>query len=111
MPEVEYELQVAAEEDKPIAMQVVAYDSEGESLAGVRVHIEMVEAAGSFTADEQATSLDLITDSRGKAYFQWQDWPPNQPSHDVACVIRATWEGRDPFVFIERYRETWKGGV
>jgi hypothetical protein len=111
VPQIEYELQVAAEEPKPIEMQIISYDSEGENLAAVGVHVEMAGPDGSFAPDERATKLDLSTDARGKAYFRWHPWPAGEPPRDSVCLIKASWEGRDPFVFIERYREQWHGGV
>jgi hypothetical protein len=111
VPEVEYELRISADDPQSIEMQVISYDSEGENLAGVKVHVELAEATGSFAGDRQTTHIDLVTDSRGKAYFRWQAWPEATMPGDGVCLIKASWEGRDPFVFIERYREVWHGGV
>ena len=111
MPEVNYDLKVAADEDDPVEMQIVSYDSEGENLAGVVVRLEMESPQGSFAADEALTRLSLVTNSRGKAYFAWHRRPQDAARADVVVELKATWEGLDPFVFIERFRETWHGGV
>ena len=44
MPEVIYELKIEDEErGAPIAMQVIAYDSEGENLGAVPVTLELTD--------------------------------------------------------------------
>jgi hypothetical protein len=111
MPEVTYELRVQADEEQPVEMQIISYDSEGENLGGVGVRLEMLEPSGSFEAERQVTRLDLVTNARGKAYFRWHPWPQVNPPRDAVCVLRGTWDGWDPFVFIERFRETYDGGI
>ncbi|MPZ50813.1 MAG: hypothetical protein GEU75_16195 [Dehalococcoidia bacterium] len=106
MPEVSYELKVEADEEMPVRMQVISYDGEGENLPAVSVHLELATADGSLAEDgssgeSAARDLDVVTNTVGKAYFVWQR-PPGQ-SGEATSEIKATWQGSDPFVFIERF--------
>ena len=106
MPEITYELTASAEEiGAPIQMQVISYDAEGENLEGVTVHLELLEDNGSFDENTAVRRQEVVTDPHGKAYFVWRAWPPDRTQGDLVSPIRASWEGREPFVFIERFRE------
>ena len=105
MPEITYELRVSAEEQAgPVQMQVISYDSEGENLPGVSVRLEIGGEDASLGSDGLVTRLNLVTNARGKAYFVWTRWPRTQPLREQVSLIKATWQGLDPFVFIERFR-------
>jgi hypothetical protein len=106
MPEVIYELKIEDEErGAPIAMQVIAYDSEGENLGGVAVTLDLTDepSNASLGSDAPVASQDVVTNPQGKFYFSVY---PTAGEFQVDTInIRATWTGTDPFVFIERFSE------
>ena len=108
MPDLTYEIRIDDEDEErgeTRAFQVIAYDGEGENLGGVVVRLE-IDANGSFEADSLVTRMQVTTNPRGKALLRWHEWPPGTAPADGVSRVKAAWEGQDPFVFIERFRES-----